>query len=92
MTALVRQIELRNTYSRQDERQPTATRITSDPDHQIGGVVTTITVKTTTVTKTTTDRDRTTAVIAITITGQTTIMIGMKTIGMTDMIRGIHVI
>ena len=37
-----------------------------------------------------TDEDRTTTVIAIVMT-KTTIMIGMTTIGMTDMIRGIHV-
>ena len=55
--------------------------------------MTTITVGTTTVTETTTDGDRTTAVIAITMTsiGQTTIMIGMKMIGMTDTIREIPV-
>ena len=50
-----------------------------------------ITIETMTVTETTTDGDQTTTVIAITMTsiGQTTIMIGMKMIGMTDMIREI---
>ena len=70
---------------------PTRTRITNDPDRQIGGAGTTITVETMTVTETTTDGDRTTVVIAIAMTEQMTIMIGMTTIGMTDMIRGIHV-
>ena len=51
----------------------------------------TMIVETTTVTKTTTDGDRTTAVIATAMTERTTIMIGMTTIGMTNMIRGIHV-
>ena len=55
--------------------------------------MTTITVEMTTVTETTSEGDRTTAATAsaMTSTGQTTIMIGMTTIGMTDMIRGIHV-
>ena len=51
----------------------------------------TITIETKTVTVTTTDGDRTTVVIAIAMIRQTTIMTGMTTIGMTDMIRGIHV-
>ena len=63
--------------------KPTGTRITSDPDHKIGGTMMTITVEMTTVTETTTDGDRTTR--------RKMIMIGMMTIGMTDMIRGIHV-
>ena len=72
--------------------KPAGNKITSDTDHQTSGDVTTITETTTTVTETTTDGNRTTAVIAIAMTGQTTIMTGMTTIGMTDMIRGIHVI
>ena len=65
----------------------------SDHDHQIGSVVTTITVETTTVTETSTEGDRTTVVTvtAMTSTGQTTIMIGTRKIKMTDTIRGIHV-
>ena len=47
-----------------------------------------IIVETMTVTETTTDGDRMTAVIDIATT-ETTIMIGMRTIGMTDLIRGI---
>ena len=49
-----------------------------------------IIVETMTVTETTTDGDWMTAVIDIAMT-ETTIMIGMKTSGMTDLIRGIHV-
>ena len=47
-----------------------------------------IIVETMTVTETTTDGDRMTAVIDIATT-EKTIMIGMRTIGMTDLIRGI---
>ena len=43
-----------------------------------------------TVTETTIDGDRMTSMINIAMT-ETTIMIGMKTSGMTDLIRGIHV-
>ena len=50
----------------------------------------TIIVETTKVTETTTDGNRMTVMIDIAMT-ETTIMIGMTTIGMTDMIRGIHV-
>ena len=65
----------------------------SDHDRQIGGAVMMITIEMTTVTETTTEGDRTTAVIAtaMTSTGQTTIMIDTTTIGMTDMISGIHI-
>ena len=48
-----------------------------------------IIVETMTVTETTTDGDRMTAVIDIATT-EKTIMIGMRTIGMTDMIRETH--
>ena len=60
-----------------------------DHDHLIDDAGTTITVAMTIVTETTTDTDWMTTVIAIAMTGMT-IMIGMMTIGMSDMIDGTH--
>ena len=66
---------------------PTEIMIMSVHDHHIGNAVTT------TATATTTEGDRMTTmtVTAMTNTEQMTIMIGTRTAGMTDTIRGIHV-
>ena len=65
----------------------------SDDDHRIVSAMTMTTAETTTATATTTEGDQTTVATAtaMTNTDQTMIMIGTKTTGMTDTIRGIHV-
>ena len=55
---------------------PTGTKITIDHDHRIDDAETTITVAMT--------------VVIVIVMTSTTIMIGMMTIGMTDMISGTH--